>query len=110
MFQVNKAHPLYDGVHQIIRRYVGLDVLLENIIKQLGDLKYVYLTGEIAKGKDSKVIDLILVGDVNRDFLLETIEKIERLIDRRIRFLIYSEGEYDLAIPNKENTFLLWSA
>ena len=53
MFQVNKQHPLYSAVHQIVRKYVGVDKIIQNIEKGLGNLELVYMGGDLARGKDS---------------------------------------------------------
>ena len=37
--------------------------LIEKVIHRLGTLICIYLTGDFARGKDSPVIDLILVGE-----------------------------------------------
>ena len=97
LFSVNQKHPLYSEINSIVRKYFGLDVVVDWIAKRLGDLKAVYLTGDIAQGKDSDLIDLILVGEVDQPYLLKLIEKAEKLIHRKIRYLIYSEDEFEKA-------------
>jgi len=87
IFKVNKHHPFYKDVNQIIRKYLGIDVIIENIIKGLGTPKYVYLTGDLAKGKESNLIDLILIGDINKTYLIDIVEKTEKIIPRKIRYL-----------------------
>ena len=75
-----------------------------------GDLKAVYLTGDIAQGMDSNLIDLILVGSIDQTYLLTLIEKAEKLIKRKIRYLIYSEEEF-LSLANEKSDFLLmWNS
>jgi hypothetical protein len=52
--------------------------------------------GELAKGMDSPIIDLILVGDIDKNYLINLTEKAEKLINKKIRFIIYSYKEFEL--------------
>ncbi|MGB0524011.1 MAG: ArsR family transcriptional regulator [Flammeovirgaceae bacterium] len=109
-FSVNKLHPLFEDVNRIVRKYVGIDVIISNILKGLGNLKRVYLTGDLAKGKDSKVIDLVLIGDIDRAYLIEMIEKTEALISRKIRYVIYTEEEFETMDFDNKDYLLIWTA
>ena len=108
LFSVNQKHPLYSEINSIVRKYFGLDVIVDWIAKRLGDLKAVYLTGDIAQGKDSDLIDLILVGEVDQPYLIKLIEKAEKLIHRKIRYLIYSEDEFEKAREHDDGFLLVW--
>ena len=112
MFQANTRHPLFKEVHNIILKYVGLDHVIENVIERLGEVRKVFLVGDFSKGIDSRIIDLIFIGnDIDKTYLLHLVEKAEGLINRKIRYLIYTEeealavdwGRYD------PKPLLLWS-
>ena len=108
LFKVNLQHPLYDEINSIVKKYFGLDVIVEWIANRLGNLKTVYLTGDIASGKDSGLIDLILVGDIDQPYLLKLITKAEKLIKRKIRYLIYSEEEFLSIAKGNDQYLLMW--
>jgi len=93
IYKANTDHPLYENLNSIVRKHVGLDRIVETIVKQLGDLEQVYLTGSFSRGIDSGVIDLVLVGDIDKVYLIGLIEKVEKLIDRKIRYLTYNKKE-----------------
>jgi hypothetical protein len=109
LYQVNRHHPLYKEINSIVRKYFGLDVIVERIADRLGNLKAVYLTGEIAKGSDFSIIDLIFVGDIDQNYLVNLIEKTGTLIKRKIRYIIYTDSEFK-AEYNKDNNgmVLIW--
>jgi len=108
LFKVNEQHPLYGEINSIVKKYFGLDVVVEWIAKRLGNLKAVYITGEIARGRDVGLIDLILVGDVDQKYLLNLIQKAEKLIKRKIRYLIYSESEFLNSQERENGALLVW--
>jgi DNA-binding transcriptional ArsR family regulator len=110
-FTANVKHPLFFDLHSIIKKYVGIDTIIENVISQLGDVERVYLSGEFAKGNDNNVIDLELVGNVNTAYLTELIQKAETMIKRKIRYVIYSAEEFEILKENKKagEKLLIWS-
>jgi hypothetical protein len=54
----------------------------------------VYLTGDLALGRNSPFIDLILVGNVDRAYLFRLTERVENLIDKKIRIGLYQPEEF----------------
>jgi predicted nucleotidyltransferase len=95
IFSANTKHPMYENIHKIIFKYVGIEQIVEDVIGRLGELSSVYLVGALAKGLDSNIIDIVLVGVVNRDYLISLIDKVEPEIKKRIRYVIYSEEEFN---------------
>ncbi len=111
MFRANVKHPLFNEIHSILLKQIGLDSIIENVIERLGDVDAVYLVGEFARGLDSTIIDLIFVGEIDKNYLLELVGKVEKIIKRKIRYLIYSDMEYQLLNWNtfEVEPFLLWN-
>ncbi|MEL6673314.1 MAG: ArsR family transcriptional regulator [Bacteroidota bacterium] len=111
VFQANVQHPLFKEVHSIVMKYVGLDKIVDFVIKRLGKVEKVYLAGDFAKGLDSKVVDLIFIGNIDVKYLVELIAKAEPLINRKIRYLIYDAQEFDQVWEEMPapKPLLLWS-
>ena len=80
MFKANTKHPLFKEIHNILLKHIGLDRIIENVVERLGDVNKVYLVGGFAKGLDSQIIDLIFIGDIDKNYLLNLVEKAEDLI------------------------------
>lgn len=93
-YSINVQHPLYGSLRSIILKYVGIDQVLDQVIHKLGNVDKVYLTGDIAKGKNANIVDLILVGNIDKMYLYKLIEKVEPLIDKKIRVGLYATGEF----------------
>lgn len=109
IFKARKTHPLFRELRGIILKHTGVDKIVENIIERLGELKKVYLTGDLAKGLDSNVIDLVFVGNPDKNYLLKLIDKSEEVTGRKIRFLIYTEKEAAQNEFNGEEYLLIWN-
>ncbi len=108
VFQVNTKHPLFPSINQIIKKYMGIDQIVENILKGLGNLDKVYMSGSLANGIESDVIDLVLVGEINKDYLLTTIEKAEKAIGKKIRYLTYNSEEQESLDLNVKDYLLIY--
>lgn len=93
-YSANRTHPLFDQVHQIVLKTVGIDQVIEKVVHRLGNVDRVFLVGTLARGLDSPVIDLVLVGDIDRVYLQQLVERSESLIDRRIRTLVYDPPSF----------------
>jgi hypothetical protein len=110
VYKANTTHPLFPELHSLALKYFGLDKVVDSIVSKLGDVELALITGDYAQGIDSGLIDLILIGKVDGDYLLELIAKAEQLIQRRIRHLVLSPGEYERLKGKLENetALLLW--
>ena len=111
LYQANTNHPLFPEIHKLLLVHVGLDKVIDKVIKNIGDIKEVYLVGELAKGKNSKVIDLWFVGKkLDSGYILELTEKLEKLISRKIRYIILSIKELPdfKAAKKSDEMLLLW--
>jgi DNA-binding transcriptional ArsR family regulator len=110
-YSANSEHPLFPEFSSMVRKITGIDKLAESIIERLGNLEAVYLTGDYAKGIDSGLIDLILIGDIDHHHLHDITTKTERYIKRKIRTLVLSEGELiQYETINLETMMKLWEA
>ncbi|MBI2283847.1 MAG: hypothetical protein HYU71_09080 [Bacteroidetes bacterium] len=93
-YSVNTSHPLFGSLRNIILQHVGLDQIIEQIIAKLGDVDKVYLTGDLAQGKNSSFIDLVIVGNIDKTYLHKLIDKAEPLIGKKIRVALFTVGEF----------------
>jgi len=109
IYKANTKHPLFPEINGLLMKHIGLDKIIEKVVNKLGQLKAVYLVGELAKGKNSKVIDLWFVGDkIDKKYLFDLIEKAEQMINRKIRYIILDDNELqDFLNTNNKNEFLL---
>ena len=110
MFFANTRHPLFMDINSILRKFIGIDHIIDQITSQIGELQAAYVTGDFAIGKDSNIIDLAFVGDkLDRPFIDTLVEKAENFIHRRIKYLILTADEMKLYYNDKP-ILLIWKA
>jgi hypothetical protein len=108
-FRANTKHPLFFDIQSIIKKHIGIDTIIETIVTKLGLVEQAYLTGDLAKGSDATVVDLELVGIVDENYLIKLIKKVEPLINRKVRYIIFSVKEYAAMNNNFDDKVLIWS-
>ncbi|MFH2064816.1 MAG: winged helix-turn-helix domain-containing protein [Pseudomonadota bacterium] len=111
-YMANPEHPLFPELRSMINKVVGLDQVIDGIVNRLGDLEGAYLLDDYAEGKDTGIIDLLLVGNIDQYHLNDLSRKTERYIKRKIRPLVLGREEYKELLPNldKRPSLLIWEA
>jgi len=111
LYMANTNHSLFPELRSMINKVMGIDKVIEGIVNRLGELKYAYLIDDYAEGKDTGIIDLVLVGDIDRYHLNDLTRKTERYVSRRIRTLVLSSQEYMSmeSVLKKRPIFLIWN-
>ena len=94
-YRANKQHSLFKDLQSVVKKFVGLDKVAEELAAKLGDVQAAYVIGDYAKGNDSGLIDLLLIGQVDDEKLKEVTEKTEGLIDRKIRTLVLAPTDLE---------------
>ena len=111
IYQANSKHPLFKDIHSIIMKETGIDRVIEKVIHRLGNLICVYLTGDFARGMDSQVIELILVGaDIDREYLARKVMQAEEMVGRKVSYIVLEpeEAEEYLAYLKPADLLPLW--
>ncbi len=110
IFKANTRHPLFSELNNMVRKYVGIDQIVEYVARRLGNLRSVYLTGSFANGTGSDTVDLVFIGDIDKEFLDELCGKVKKTINKNIRYTILDKRQtFDkLCEESKGKYLLLW--
>lgn len=111
-YQANTGHPLFPELKSMVGKVMGLDQVIDGIVSRLGDLELAYLLDDYAEGKDTGIIDLLLVGNINQYHLNDLSRKTERYIKRKIRSLVLTRDEFEDLKPKLKGRprLLVWEA
>ena len=110
LYSANKDHALFSDIESIVRKYVGIDRIAVTLVEQLGYVEQAYITGDYAEGKDSGLIDLVIIGVVDQEVLRRLTLKTESIISRKIRVLVLEKDESESlsSLLNLRKAYLLW--
>jgi predicted DNA-binding protein YlxM (UPF0122 family) len=111
-YTANQKHPLFPELCSMVGKVMGLDQVIDGIVNRLGCLEKAYLIDDYAQGKDTGIIDLLLVGDIDHYHLNDLTRKTERYINRKIRSIVLTQKEFENFYPKLQNhpNLLIWQS
>ena len=92
IYNANKKHPLFKVLQKLIRKHLGIEDIIDSVLDKIGDVSSVAIVGDYAKGIDSGLIKIVLLGnEINVNYLEDLIVKVEKKITRKVSFKIVSK-------------------
>ena len=109
-YMANQEHALFPELRSMVGKVMGIDQVIDSIMSRLGNLEKAYLVDDYAEGKDTGIIDILLVGNIDQYHLNDLSRKTERYINRKIRSLVLSKDEYNnfLSELEKRPRVMIW--
>ena len=91
-----KAIPFFQEIKNMVSKFLGLDDLMERIVKRMGEVEKAYIVGDYAQGIDSGTVQMVLIGkNLDREYLdfirEKTYEKVSRKVE--VEILEYDPGD-----------------
>lgn len=84
-YLANKNHPLFNIIIELVKKHTGIEVIVNNIVSSIDNLKSIYILGDYSKGIDSGNIELYIEGEINnKKYIDEVLKKTEIKINRKI--------------------------
>jgi hypothetical protein len=109
VYRANRNHPLFGDLTTLLRKHTGIDQLIEHILERIGNLTQAYITGDMALGRDTRTVHLILVGEeINLENLDRLTRKAENLIHRKINCTIITPGQLDAHINGRKDVWKIF--
>ncbi len=111
IFQANKKHPLFPDIHSLMRKYAGIDKIVERVINHLGEPEELYLIGDLAKGLESTDLSIIIVGEnIDLDYLESLVHKAQQTVSRNIKYVVFTPDDFVVHLPHldKEKLLRVW--
>ena len=88
-YKANIKHPMFEILQKVVFKHLGLEDIVEHVLAQMGEVKEIHLIGDYARGLDTGFIEVLLIGDqLNAKYILQLEQKIEKLIERKVQFII----------------------
>ena len=91
-YKANTKHPLFEVLRKVVFKHLGLEDVVETVLERMGDVDQIILVGDYAKGNDSGLIEVFLIGQsLNMDYIAQLEDKIADLIGRKVSFYLASK-------------------
>jgi len=103
-YTVNKDFPIYHELTSIIMKTEGISKILKNYLHNIGKIKVAFIYGSFASGEANAEsdVDILIVGDLVEDELIQEIAKIEKKLFRDINYVLLSEDEFKTRVENED--------
>ena len=89
MYRANTAHPLFDSLQQLIRKHIGIDNIIAQILERMGEVTRIFVLGDYAQGINSNNIEIVIEGpNLNESYIQQLVPKIENEIHRKVNIQI----------------------
>lgn len=96
LYKANTKNPFFKELHRLVMKYMGLDHVVEQVVQKVGKLELAFINGDYAQGRDSGIVDLVLVGqDFDEKYLAMLHKRAEDISKRRIRILTLLPDEFE---------------
>ena len=87
-YRANTQHPLFLSIHQIVKQSLGLESLVDFILRRMGDVDKIIVVGDYAMGLDTGQIDVVIIGqDLDKNFMGQISESVEKKIERKVNII-----------------------
>ncbi|MDI6905260.1 MAG: nucleotidyltransferase domain-containing protein [Candidatus Bathyarchaeia archaeon] len=96
LVSVNKNLPYFAELKNLMIKTAGLGDLLGSALSELKGIRYALIYGSFASGDESESsdVDILVVGDVTEERMLNVISQIEKDLGREINYILWSEEEF----------------
>lgn len=107
LYKLRKQSPISEDLKRIFLKTesIGKEILTKLPNKE--KIRYALIYGSFAKGTESASsdMDMLIIGSINEDPILRSMQKIEKRIGRTINFVLWTEKEFAQKI--RENITLI---
>ena len=96
-YSLNQSYPIFEELKSIIFKISGVSKMIRDVLYLFKGISFAFLYGSFATGEEEEGsdIDLLIIGKVDEDSLLEGLSKVEQKIQREINYYIYEKTEFD---------------
>ena len=108
-YQANKHAPIFPELERLVGKTLVVGDLLRDALSPLGDrIELAGLFGPAATGdrRAGRAIDLLVIGDVRREEVVEAVGAVEARLDRPVKAVVYAAADYQKAITEHPPTFV----
>jgi len=85
IYRANQNHPLFSDLQNIVKKYLGIEGMVELVLDRIGSVEEIYLLGNLAKGVPSNQIDIMITGKtLNLDYISDLEKKLEKVLNKNV--------------------------
>jgi len=105
LVSVNKNLPYFAELKNLMIKTAGLGDLLRRAFSDMKEIRYALVYGSFASGDEARSsdVDLLIIGDVAEEKILNLIGRIEKEVEREINHILWSKEEFTKRIESRHH-------
>ena len=97
VYKANTSHPLFSEVQNIVKKHLGFEKIVETLLEKIGDVNQIFLIGDYAKGIDSNMVEILIIGNkFNIDYIMGIEKKLSKILKKKIVIMTSSSNHSSL--------------
>jgi predicted nucleotidyltransferase len=95
-YSLDKSYPLFDELKSIVLKTVGAVGLLKETMSGIKGVEASLIYGSFARSEEraGSDIDLLIIGEVDENILVNEIKNAEKLLKREVNYVIFRRPEF----------------
>jgi len=104
-YSINHDFPIYPELYMMVMKTEGVPHLLKDNITSLGQMELAFIYGSFAsaQARPDSDLDILLVGNIDEDLLIQKLATLEKQLSREINYVLFSKEEYQERIKNNDS-------
>jgi predicted nucleotidyltransferase len=105
LYKLNKSYPLYDEIKNIVRKTLGIEGSMKQLLGRFKEVEYAFIYGSYAESKERSLsdVDVIVIGDVIPRAIKAAFYEYQAKAGREIDSIVYTRSEFLRKIAEKNH-------
>jgi predicted nucleotidyltransferase len=102
VYGADTASPLLEPLRALVERTIGIEPELRRRLAEVGGVEAAAIFGSFAAGqtRGASDIDVLLIGEPDRDALERTVRDVERIAGREVNLTVYDRADWERRVDS----------
>jgi predicted transcriptional regulator len=106
-YQANQHAAVFPELERLVAKTLVVGDLLRDALDAVrGRIEVAGLFGRAVSGEMERAIDLLVIGDVRREEVVDAVKAVEAKLDRLVKAVVYTAADYRTAITGHPRPFV----
>lgn len=102
-YRANVAHSFFQDIRNMLLKEIGFDAISTLLYRDILGLAEIYVIGSHAKGINSNIIDLVLIGQqLDNNQINTVLRSAERTVGKKIRFIVLQNNKFNSFLEHQK--------
>ncbi|OGI15650.1 hypothetical protein A3K63_04425 [Candidatus Micrarchaeota archaeon RBG_16_49_10] len=96
LYAANESLPIHEDLRRLVLKTLGFGEVLSGELSKLGKIKFCIVYGSFAIGDEvsESDLDILIIGDLDEEKLIEVVRGLEEELSRDINYILWTAKEF----------------